>query len=82
MGQVQVELGDRRWGSICGEEWDIKDATVICRQLGMNLGSVVARPRTEFGSPSGPVVMSEVIYYIFDFYNFYLKSKIFLLHRS
>lgn len=82
MGQVQVELGDRRWGSICGEEWDIKDATVICRQLGMNLGSVVARPRTEFGSNSGPVVMSKVNCYIFDLYNFYCKPNIFLLHCS
>ena len=39
-GHVQIKLNDE-WGSICDEEWDKKDADVVCRQLGFP-GSVRA----------------------------------------
>ena len=32
-GRVEV-FYQRRWGKICGNEWDIDDAKVVCRQLG------------------------------------------------
>ena len=32
-GRVQICINGF-WGSVCGEEWDIRDAKVVCHQLG------------------------------------------------
>ena len=36
-GQVELEYGSS-WRTICPGEFDIKDATVICRMLGFKIG--------------------------------------------
>ncbi|XP_078483149.1 neurotrypsin isoform X1 [Ciona intestinalis] len=60
MGRVQVSIREQRWGTICGDQWDARDATVACRELGFAVGGVIARPRMEFGRDTGPVVLTQV----------------------
>ena len=51
-GRVEVYHNDA-WGAICSSEWDLQDATVVCRQLGHS--AVVDVPQNEFAVSGGPV---------------------------
>ncbi|XP_055345426.1 lysyl oxidase homolog 4-like [Paramacrobiotus metropolitanus] len=57
-GNVQV-YHDRRWGYVCDDGWDLRDATVLCRQLGFPR-SDFATTASRFGLTHGHIWLSNV----------------------
>ena len=53
-GRVEVMYAGI-WGAISRTNWDINDATVVCRQLGYQAGAEVALANGVYGPVSGPV---------------------------
>ncbi|XP_065193965.1 scavenger receptor cysteine-rich domain-containing group B protein-like isoform X1 [Sycon ciliatum] len=56
-GRVEVGLSDGTWGTVCDDYWDIRDATVVCRQLGYAKASS-AIPR--YGGGRGPILLDNL----------------------
>ena len=50
---------DGEWGTICDDEWDMKDARVVCRQLGYP-GAVRSLQKGQISPGSGRIWLDDV----------------------
>ena len=57
-GRLEV-LYNGQWGTVCGNDWDKRDAQVACRQLGFNF-FVRSTSAVEFGVGNGTIMMSSL----------------------
>ena len=55
---MEIYLQDQ-WGTICDDLWDIREATVVCTQLGF-LDAVSAISGAEFSEGSGPIQLDDM----------------------
>uniref|UniRef100_A0A8C6ZZG0 Soluble scavenger receptor cysteine-rich domain-containing protein SSC5D n=1 Tax=Nothoprocta perdicaria TaxID=30464 RepID=A0A8C6ZZG0_NOTPE len=57
-GRVEV-LHKDTWGTVCDDGWDLREAKVVCRQLGC--GTALSAPReSRYGEGKGKVWLSEL----------------------
>ena len=57
-GRVEV-YHNGTWGTVCGDDWDLQDAMVMCRQLGY-FNVTAALGSAGFGAGSDVILLSEL----------------------
>ncbi|XP_030847040.1 deleted in malignant brain tumors 1 protein [Strongylocentrotus purpuratus] len=57
-GRVEISYKGH-WGTVCHDDWDNDDATVVCRSLGLGTNGIAYR-YAHFGEGSGDVILSNL----------------------
>ena len=57
-GRVEIFYSDT-WGTVCDDDWDLRDAIVVCRQLGYP-SALTAKGLSSFGSGIGQIWLDDV----------------------
>ncbi|KAL1137594.1 hypothetical protein AAG570_009292, partial [Ranatra chinensis] len=58
-GNVEV-FHNGSWGSICDDEWDTREAEVVCRQLGFKEGALKPTHGSQYGQPTNKFLMDNL----------------------
>ncbi|XP_072014073.1 scavenger receptor cysteine-rich domain-containing protein DMBT1-like [Amphiura filiformis] len=60
IGRVEIRIGEE-WGSVCDDEWDMKDAQVVCRSLGYSgAAKALRRGQSTPGNQTYPIFFDNV----------------------
>ena len=57
-GRVEL-LHNGTWGTVCGNNWDLNDAHVVCRMMGYS-GAVESSCCAKYGQGSGQILLDNV----------------------
>ncbi|XP_062601529.1 deleted in malignant brain tumors 1 protein-like isoform X4 [Saccostrea cucullata] len=59
MGRVEI-MYNGTWGTVCDDNWDNRDAAVVCSMLGFSRENAVAKKGAFFGPGYGPIWMDQM----------------------